>query len=493
MHKSSGLTLAIALLCGCAVTTDYHPPAITAPPRWQASPPALSEHTPLVTEDARMLAAWWTWFNDPLLNKLVAAALTQNLDVRAAWSRVREARAERHETQAQAGPAVGIGGGVSRVQNPFPGLVQGIRYNLFEAGFDANWELDLFGRQKRRIEAAEAQVEVAQDEQRWIKTVIVADLVRAYWEMRSASRQIALAEESERLAREATVITRRLVNAGLVARDKVLRANVQAEQFAATLPGLRIMRVTAERQVEVLLGQTPATLEATLAGEGLGIPPASLKMLMSPAAVLRNRPDILQAERQLAAATALKDAAIADLYPRVSLGVFFGVRNTAIGMLLTGISKSWNGGASASLPLLDSGRLRAAIDVRDAQTEAALVNYERVALSALHETELALIRLLEREKEHEAEVHRLTDLRETRALAHHREGQGIAGHLEVIRVEEAVNAARLRLTQTEIVVNIETIAVMKALGAGVPPSVGGEVGASPPGNPLPNNGVMNRR
>jgi outer membrane protein TolC len=189
---------------------------------------------------------------------------------------------------------------------------------------------------------------------------------------------------------------------------------------------------------------------------------------MSPTAVLRHRPDIQQAEQQLAAATALKSAAIADMYPRISLAMFFGVRNTAIGVLLSAVSKSWSGGGGLMTPLFDAGRLRAAVDLSDARIQAALVNFEKVTLNALHETELSLVRLLESERQRDALTLAVADLREARGLVSRQRQQGVASDFDVLNSAQAANRAESKLSTIESVVTTETIAVLKALGAGVP-------------------------
>jgi NodT family efflux transporter outer membrane factor (OMF) lipoprotein len=474
--------LCCALLSACAVGPNYQRPATTPPAQWQvlnSAPESPQPRVPAipVTDDAEALAAWWTWFEDPLLSALVAEAFAQNLDTRAAWARLNAARAERKAARAGGGPTLGAQMGASRQQNPLPGLAEGLTFSLYEMGFDAQWELDLFGRQRRRVEAADALVAAALEDQRGILTILCADVARAYTEMQSAQRQVTLAEHAVQLAEDIAHLSGRVVAAGLESRETVLVMEAKVAAFAARLPSLRIELASAQRQLELLLGLPPAQLAARLGAREARLPHTTLRVLLSPAAVLRQRPDIQQAERQLAAATALKAAAIADLYPRVSLAMFFGLRNTALGVLLSAASKSWSGGGSLTAPLFDSGRLRAAVDMSDARIAVALVNFEKSMLVALHETELALTRLLERDRQREAWALAVADLREAARLTSLRRAQGVVSQMDVLRARQAANDAEIALRRAEAAVTTETIAVMKALGAGVPPTANAQASA----------------
>lgn len=475
MRGASCWIVFVALASGCTVGEDYRRPETAAPAQWRAfsvtdqkSPPPRGTESISITEDGEDLDAWWTWFGEPLLTEFIHRAFEQNLDTRAAWARISAARAERQAARAGRWPLLGAGLGANRQQNPLPGLAEGITFSLYEAGFDARWELDLFGRQRRRLEAADAAVDAAIEDQRWVLTVLCADVARAYWDMRSAEQQIALAENAVRVARDTARLSTRLVSAGIAARQTSLGAEANVAARAARLPRLRIALFTAQRQLELLLGLPPAQLAARLTPRPMPPPRMTLRMLTSPATVLRRRPDIQQAERQLAAATALKEAAIADMYPRVSLAIFFGIRNTAIDMLFSAVSKSWRGGGSLAAPLFDAGRLRAAVDVSDARVEAALVNFEKAMLGALHETELALTRLIETERQRDAWTAAVADLRAASDLASHRRAQGIGSQLEVLEAAQAVIKAEIEQRLAEATVTTETIAVLKALGAGIP-------------------------
>ena len=387
--------------------------------------------------------------------------------MRAAQARIRAARGERRAAQAGVGPQLGISAGSQRLQNPLPGLAPGLTFSLHEIGFDARWELDLFGRQKRRVEAADAVVAASLAELEGAMTALCAELARSYWELRALDRQIALTQQSIELHTRDAQHAGRLASAGVGTSEATLAANSRIATTNSRLAGQQLARGVARRQIERLLAVEPGQLAVSLAARVTPLLQFAPRFLLTPTAVLRNRPDVQHAERQLAAATALKGAAIADMYPRVSLAMFFGLRNTALSGLMTLASKSWSAGGSVLQPLFDHGRLRGMVDVSDADIERAVVAYERVMLVALHETEDALAQWLAAERERDAQGLALADREAIVVLAEHRQRQGLAGAQEVIGTQLAVLAARGELQQSEARVTSATITVLKALGAGI--------------------------
>jgi NodT family efflux transporter outer membrane factor (OMF) lipoprotein len=479
--------MTLAALSGCAVGPDYHATPPPAPAQWQTSSASTDSALAALpsSDDAQALAHWWTWFEDDSLNTLIDIALAQNLDVRASTARVRAARGERRAAQAGLGPQIGMGVGSQRNQNPMPGLAPGVTFTLHEVGFDARWEVDLFGRQKRRVEAADAVIEASQAEVEGAMTVLCAEVARSYWELRAADAQLALLQQTIALATQDAHHAARLADAGVGTREAVLAADGRIELARVQLAALELARGSAQRQIEHLLAVEPGKLAVTLHPHEQALPQFAPRLLLTPAAVLRNRPDIQHAERQLAAATALKAAAIADMYPRVSLALFFGLRNTALSALMSIASKSWSGGGSIVQPLFDAGRLRAMVDVRDADIEAAVVEYERATLDALHETENALAQWLAAERERDAHTRTLADREQAVSLASHRQAQGLAGAQEVIAAQLAALAARADIRRSEATVTIATVAVLKALGAGIHHDDGALAQAQPPVVALP--------
>ncbi|MBK6660347.1 MAG: efflux transporter outer membrane subunit [Proteobacteria bacterium] len=468
-RRRIALAMGAMLLGACAVGPDYRAAPVKAPDRWQAttdSAPSALDASPH-SDDAEALQRWWTWFEDDNLDALIDMAMAQNLDVRAAGARLRAARAERRAAAAGLGPRLGMGVGSERTQNPMPGLAPGLTFTQHEIGFDARWEIDLFGRHKRRVEAADALVEASQAEVEAAMTVLCAEVARSYWEMRASDAGIVIQHAAIELARRDAHHAKRRADAGIGTRDAALAADARIQVARTELVALELARSTAQRQVEQLLGVEPGKLAVALHARSQPLPQFAPRLLLTPTAVLRNRPDIQRAERQLAAATALKAAAIADLYPRISIGMFFGLRNTALSALMSMASKSWSGGGSVLQPLFDGGRLRAMVEARDADIESAMVAFERANLDALHETEQALAQWLAAERGRDANSAILAASEQAVALASHRQRQGVADAREVIAAELAQLEARAALTRSEADVTVSTVAVLKALGAGI--------------------------
>jgi NodT family efflux transporter outer membrane factor (OMF) lipoprotein len=467
-HRKAGSgTLALGLawvLAGCTVGPDYQPPDPPAPSAWLALP----SETVVTTDDAARLEAWWRRFGDPVLDALVTRALADNLDARIAQARLAAARGARRQVVAGSGPEMGLGVGASRYGNPLPGLVDGLNFSLYEAGFDARWEIDVFGRQRRRIEAASATLEAAAAERRAVLASLAAEVVRLYLEVRTLERRIELASATVRLAREAHALRVRRGAAGVDSRHEALQASAAATMAAADVPPLVGARTASIHQLELLLAVAPGELSVVFATPAKPQPPVIPDMLLTPAAVIRARPDIQRAERELAAATALKAAAIADMYPRLSLAAFFGARNTALGMLLNGGSRSWSASGDLLVPLFDSGRLRAAVDIADARIAAAIAAYDKAVLGALHETEIALTHLLEAEQRRHGLAVAAADLRENARLTGLSYRAGVDSRIETLAAERAATDGASALVGAEGEVATYTVAVFKALGAGLP-------------------------
>ena len=460
--KASGLLVA-SLVTACTVGPNYQKPAVPTPTRWQAT----DNQNIVPTEDANQLTKWWTLFGDDTLTELVARARTQGFDVRTAAARIAAARAERRGVAAGSGPKLQGEIGASRQENPFPGLAEGIKFSLYEIGFDAQWEIDLFGRQRRRLEAADATLQATMDERQAVLASLSAEVARGYWALRSLDAQLLIVDNTVHVLRETLRLTEKLVAAGVGTKHDMLRARAAVATAAANVPNLRAARVVAERQLELLLALPPGELTARLHATAASDTRPTPQILLSPAAVIRSRPDIQRAERLLAAATALKGAAIADLYPSISLGAFFGLRNTGLDSLFATAAESWMMGGKLLAPLFDGGSRHAAVDRSDAQIDAALADYEKTVLTALHETEIALTRLVEEERRRAGLTLAVADLREAAHLAHRRYESGVASFLEVLDAERELARSELDLAVSKGTIATDTVAVFKALGGGV--------------------------
>jgi len=461
MAPKFGWLCILAGLGGCAVGPDYREPAPATPSDWLAGQDA--DLKPINTDT---LKNWWKSFGDARLDRLMDRALADNLDLKAAMARIEQARAERRSARAELFPRVDAAAGAQRNDNPLPGLAPGIRYNLFELGFDAVWEIDLFGRLRRRLEAASADLDAAKAEYSQALVTLTADLARSYIEYRSLQNQLRITQANLAAQQNTQHLTEIQFREGVGTRHDSVRARAQTETTGAQIPALRSGIIAELRQMEVLIGRQPGTLAADLR-EPAGVPVASgRELLASPADTLRHRPDLRIAERQLAAATALQGAAIAELFPNISLSAFLGLRNTDIEGLFKSAAFSYSTAANLLQPLLNFGRIQAGIDRAKAQQQEAYLAFEKTVLEALRETETALTRYLNEEIRRQTLARSVADQRESVRLSQLRYREGVISFLDVLESQRALFVAEIELARSEASASTNLIAVYKALGGG---------------------------
>jgi NodT family efflux transporter outer membrane factor (OMF) lipoprotein len=452
--------LLISSLTACSVGPDYHAEQPAVPADWQAMP---AQTTPIDTE---ALKTWWKGFGDPGLNKLMDTALAGNLDLKIAMARIEQARAERRGTRAELFPTVNATAGAQRQNNPFPGLASRIKYNLFEVGFDALWEIDLFGRQQRRLEAASADLEGANEQYRQALVTLTAEVARNYIDYRSQQRQLQITKSNLESQQQTLGLTEKLFHEGVGTRHDVVRSRAQTEATEAQLPALEASLIVNQRQLEVLLGQQPGSLDAELQTiMALPKTPAQ-QLLTSPAETIRQRPDIHIAERQLAAATAMQGAAVAELFPKISLSAFLGLRNTDIETLFKSAAFSYGTAANLLQPILNFGRIQAGIDLAEAKQKQAYFHYQKTVLDALQETESALTQHLKSEIRSQSLSKAVTDLQESVRLSKLSYQEGVISLLDVLDAQRSLYAAEIELTRSQTATSTNLIAVYKALGGG---------------------------
>lgn len=465
MQPSLASCLIAAGLAGCAVGPDYQEIAPIVPDRWQAEKLKPSK-TGVTVAGADALKRWWQSFGDAQLNSLMEQALAGNLDIKIALARIDQARAERRGTRAELFPKVDVAAGAQRNDNPFPGFAPGIRYNLFELGFDALWEIDLFGRQQRRLEAATADLEGAAEQYRQSQVVLTSEIARTYVEYRSLRSQLGITRSNLKSQRHTLGLTERLNAEGVGTRHDVVRARAQASATESQVPALEARLVSALRQLEVLAGRRPGSLDSQLNSDGAVPAAPAVGILASPAETIRHRPDLRVVERNLAAATAMQGAAVAELFPKISLSAFLGLRNTDIEELFKSAAFSYGTAANLLQPLLNFGRIRAGIDLADAKQKEAYLTYEKAVLEALRETETAMIRYLKEEIRRQTLARSAADLKESVRLSNLRYQEGVSSFLDVLDAQRALYGAEIDLARSEAEAATNLIALYKALGGG---------------------------
>jgi outer membrane protein, multidrug efflux system len=436
--------------------------------------------TSSITTAPSQVDQWWMAFNDPNLNALIGQAATANHDLRLATARFWEARARRAAAGAGEYPDINLGAGYSRnraSRNAWPYNafdVPGFPWeaNTYRIGFDASWEIDVFGAVRRGVEAANADLEASVEDRRAVLVSVMAEVTRNYIELRGLQQQLEIAERNLQAQRQTLELTMEQARKGVATQLDVSRAAAQVSTTEAGLPQLRNLQWHAMHRIALLVGQQPGSLVDTLSPiKPVPTPPAKIATDV-PSELLRRRPDIRRAERELAAATARVGVATADLYPRFSLTGSFGFESSDAARLLNSDSKSFGFGPSVHLPLFDAGSLRAIVDVRDAQQQQALVRYEQTVLRALgevHDALTAFVTEQDRRTSLQAAVKANTD---SAQLAEGLYRQGMTDFTSVLDAQRQLYRSQEELLQSETNVATSLVALYKALGGGwtvVPP------------------------
>lgn len=462
MHKLA-LTLASALLLGgCA---SWQPQAgETAPP---ALPAAYA--APLAVASPAETARWWAQFGDEQLARLVDRALADSRDLRSAAARIRESRALAALAQARMQPRLGIGATLPRDRRSensrfgaFTGRNPATEYQL---GFDAAWEVDLFGALGLRREAAEAELESVIAASGATAISVAGEVAATYFELRGAQAQVQALERLAAAAAEVQALTAARERAGLVPALDRLRAQEQVALIQAQLAPARVRAEVAVRRLGVLVG---ADSQALLSELDAPVPlPESLPPLPGalPATLLERRPDLVAAERQWAAALSRAAGAQADRLPKLSLGATLGLLSIATGELFTSASRFWSLGLALRAPLYDPA-LSALVETERARAEQAALSYEQAAIQAVFEVEDAALRA-SRARERETQLaSALAADNEALALARIRYDRGLTDFLGVLDVVRQQLAAEQELIAAREASFKHYVALYKALGGG---------------------------
>ena len=391
------LVLARVLLPAISLTMGL--PGCTVGPDYRTPDPAVGEAWIAPVSTADVDADWWTRFEDPLLTELVGAAIAGNKDLVEASARLREARANRDAVRGGRAPQVGASAAATRNRLSENGLLPvgrvpglGPDVDIYDAGFDASWEIDLWGRTKRATEGAEARAQSAEEARRAVVIQVIAEVVRTYIDLRAAqslrANAVADAKAQEEIAR---LVADRL-RVGLASRFDLVRAQAQARATAAAIPGYEGDAAAAAFRLALLLGRRPEELYDRLRQPG-SLPQVNFEISAGLRSdLLRRRPDIRQAERNLAASSADIGVATAELFPRLSLLGGIGQQAREAGDLFSAESLRFQFGPSLRWPIFSGGRIRAQIRAADARANAAMTRYERAVLGALSESETAINR-----------------------------------------------------------------------------------------------------
>jgi outer membrane protein, multidrug efflux system len=478
--------------------------------------------------DPAVLTRWWTVFHDPELDSLLDRALSNNRDLKVAVSRVREARAERQIVAGGLLPEVDATAGYNRsrgsknVQIPFSALaggsppaahgssgsssttlsgrslrpqdtesgsgapatgseaappggpnspfgeggLPGVTTNLYQAGFDAVWEFDVFGGVRRAIEAADAQAAAAKEGEYGVRVTLLAEVATTYMQLRSDQQREEIARRNVDSQRGTWRIAQDKVEAGMGDAAGAAQELAQLRLAETALPPLVAAERMAQHALAFLLGEDPTSLSVELST------PASLPRMPDevpvgiPSDLLQRRPDVRQAERQLAAASAQVGEATAQLYPQFSLTGAFGIDSSDLKHLPEWSSSYYSIAPGISWPILDWTKLHAAIRVANEQQAQALLGYQTAVSQALKDVEDALVQYEQEHRRHEALLEAVSQARRARTVTAQIYSQGLADETDTLQAERAVFQAEDGLAQSEASLRVELVGLYKALGGG---------------------------
>jgi outer membrane protein, multidrug efflux system len=492
--RTRHLTLTIALTVlplGCTVGPQFTRPTPSVPAQWSSSSTApAAQATSTVNTGAADLSTWWAEFNDPGLSSLIERSRSSSLDLRAAVLRISESRAERDVSAASFWPTLSANASYTRqrisdttpngaiftqfssVKIPgFPSVSLPNPYSQYQLGLGASWEPDLFGRVRRSVEAANADLRASVEDQRAVLVSLDSDVARAYIDLRGAQLRKSVAEASLATQSEVLDLTRQRQAVGLTTDLDVENAAAEVNTTQAQLPVLDLQITQDINLLSKLMGREPDALRAEL-DETRPVPPVPPQIPIGlPADLARRRPDIREAEQKLHAATARIGVAVADLFPRLTLSAQGGLQSQSTSNLLEWASRFGTIGPTLEVPIFDRGRW-ATIRVQDVRAKEAALDYERTVLSALHEVENALA-AYRADQDRRAQLDAgVAHSRDALTLARQRYESGVANFIVVLDAERTLQQNEQSLAESVTSVSTDLVALYRALGGSAPTDAG---------------------
>lgn len=510
MNRTKMMVVALlAVSGGCMVGPDYRPPKVEVPGQFSATtqPVATQPSTQPTTEPATQPAAapvdlkrWWETFHDPTLDRLIAQGIASNLDVRLAEARVREARAElefnraglfptldsnaaysRSRTSKNAfafggtsggtssggttsGTGTGGTGGTSGSSSQFA-IATG-ESNLYQAGFDAGWEIDVFGGTRRAIEASVYAVESQIDARRNALVTLLSEVARNYVALRGLQHEVDIVRNNVTIQQDTLGLIRSRFVAGIATDLDVARQEAQVATTESQIPTIQTQIQQAIHRLGVLLDLGPAALEQELSRDE--VPPVGPAVVPPglPSELIRRRPDVRQAERQLAAATANIGVATAALYPKFSLTGTLGLEAIDFKKLFRSDSVFWSIGPTVSWRIFDTGQLWANVHIMDARQQEAMITFQQTVLQALSDVEDALVAYDQEQARRRSLRQAVESNRRAVTLAEQLNTAGVVDFLNVLTAEQNLYISEDQLAQSDTTVSTNLVALYKALGGG---------------------------
>jgi NodT family efflux transporter outer membrane factor (OMF) lipoprotein len=474
--KRNLLAGAIALfgamgLGACSVGPDFIRPDAQLAAHW-AAPASAEQAVHSQPIDSVVEEQWWDSFGDARLSSLVRRAAGTNLDLKVAASRLEQSRAARRSVAADELPGVDANAGYSRERNSQRGLndpsghAGKSAYSLWQGGLDVGWELDLWGRVRREVEAADANVQVAEEQRRGVLLSVLAETARDYIQLRGAQRELAITGQNLDIARRTLQLNRTRLDDGVATQLEVAEAAAQVAAIEARLPPLQQRESQLINALSLLLAQPPHSLQAELQSAAQ-IPAGPLDVPVGlPSELAARRPDIRRAEADLHAATAGIGIARADFYPRITLSGNLGFQSLQLADFGSWGSRSFAFGPSLSVPLFEGGRLQGMLQLREARQQEAAIAYQQTVLGAWHEVDDALGAYRNEQRRHASLEQAVAQSRLALNSAEQQYAQGTVDFLNVLTVQNALLANEAALVDSTAAVSLALVDLYRSLGGG---------------------------
>ncbi|MEK1913208.1 MAG: efflux transporter outer membrane subunit [Pseudomonas chlororaphis] len=460
--------LSLLSLAACSVGPDFQRPEGPRVEAWatpQKAAPSQVVSSPL---DER----WWEVFNDPQLSALSRRVLTDNLDLQLATSRLEQSRAARQVVTAERYPTSSASGGYARKRNSGEGLNDPSghegksAFNLWDAGFSASWELDFWGRVRRETEAADATLEVAENDRRGVLLSVLAETAQDYIQLRGVQSTRAVTEQNLDVARHSLKLSQLRLADGVATDLDVAEAAAQVATIESQLPALQQRQAQLINALSLLMGEPPQALHAQLAADA-PVPQTPRQVAIGlPSQLAERRPDIRQAEARLHAATASIGVAKGDFYPRITLSGNFGSQAMQLSDFGSWGSRQFGIGPQFSLPLFDGGRLRGMLHLREAQQQEAAVAYQQTVLRAWHEIDDQLTRYNSSQLRRDSLAEAVRQNQIALRTAQQQYVEGVVDFVNVLTVQGALLATQEQLVESSTGVSLAMVGLYKALGGG---------------------------
>jgi len=489
LKRIPAVPLLLLLLGACTVGPDYSPPEWLSPASWFARKAEPIPPEPSVAVAESIDPNWWKLFKDPVLTNLEHRVAGENLDVRIAGVRIAESRAQLGVAGAAQFPNLNANGSYTREKSSdvgvfasapnalgangaFGNTTGGIRghtlnpFDVYQVGFDATWELDLWGGVRRSVESATASVVASNEARRAALLSSLAELARDYIQLRGTQSQLQIARDNLRIAQQNLQLTQQRATGGVTTDLDVANAAAQLRTTAAQIPPLEQQQSELINAISLLLGQPPNALQAELI-TAKHVPPVPPRVPVGlPSELARRRPDIRQAEAQLHAATADIGVAVANFYPSVTLSGSVGLQSLQPWQMFNLNARNYAFGPGVTIPIFQGGQLRATLQLRKAQQQEAAVNYQKTVLQAWHDVDNALTAYRTEQARRAQLTQAVAQNQRALGLAQSRYQDGVADFLQVLTTQQNLLSTQQQLAITTTNVSANLVALYKALGGG---------------------------